>query len=56
MRGKECADYIRQREIERKKLAKTLIMTEEEKIMQEIDAEEKQAEYIELKNKRKFED
>lgn len=54
--GKEIADYIKQKEIERKKLAKSLIMTEEEKIMQQIDEEEKQAEYIRIKNKNKIDD
>jgi hypothetical protein len=51
MHGKEIADYIKQKENERKALAKKLVMTEEEKIMREIDEEEKQIEYIELVRK-----
>ena len=51
MSSKEIADYIRQKEKERKALAKKLEMTEEEKIMQEIEEEERQINYIELRNR-----
>lgn len=50
MRGSEIADYIKQKEIERKKILKELMthtkITEEEIIMKEIEEEQLKREII----------